>query len=78
MAKKAVSYRGTSEGSETSADEYIFDEANPTLPGLFLLGPYVFSLVLKNKRSKKDHTKIVWIDLDSPHRELLNGGLGMS
>ena len=35
----------------------------------------LFSLVLKNKRSKNDHTKIVWIDLDSPCRKLSNGGL---
>ena len=35
----------------------------------------MFSLVLKNKRSKHDHTKIYQTDLNSPCRELSNGGL---
>ena len=33
------------------------------------------SLVDRYKSSKNDHTKIVRIDLDSPCRELSNGGL---
>ena len=32
---------GTSEGLETSEQEYIFDEANPILFGLFLFGRYL-------------------------------------
>ena len=37
----------------------------------------LFSHVLKNKRSKMHPTKIVTADLDSPRRELSNGGLGI-
>ena len=37
----------------------------------------LFSLVSKNKSSKMNFTKIVKADLDSPCRELSNGGLGI-
>ena len=37
----------------------------------------LFSLVLKIKSSKNDHTKIVWTDLDVPRQKLSNGGIGI-
>ena len=37
----------------------------------------LFSLVSKNKRPKNDHRKINPEDLNSPRRELFNGGLGI-
>ena len=37
----------------------------------------MFSLVLKIKRSKNDHRKIDRADLNSPPKELSNGGLGI-
>ena len=36
----------------------------------------IFSLVLKNKKSKNDHRKIYPVDLDSSRRELFIRGLG--
>ena len=35
----------------------------------------IFLLVSKNRRLKNDHRKIYHVDLDSPRRELSNGGL---
>ena len=37
----------------------------------------IFSLVLKNERSKNDHRKIDPADLNYPRREFSNGGLGI-
>ena len=43
--------RGTSKGSETSADEYsIFNEANLNLPGIFLFGHYSESCFEKGRQ----------------------------
>ena len=66
--------RGTSEGSETSEQEYL------TRRILFFGFKFVgalFSHVLKNKRPKKYYTKLNQKYLDSSCRELSNGGLGI-
>ena len=46
------------------------------LTGLFFVGA-IFSLVLKNKRSKNYHRKIYREYLIAPRRELSNRGLGI-
>ena len=67
--------RGTSEGSETSADEYSTSRIQFCVV-CFCLG-IIWKVILKKKRSKIHFTKIDQADLDSPHRELSNGGLGI-
>ena len=58
----------------TGRHRQLFDEANLNLAGLFLFGHYLESYV---EKGKKDHTKIDRSDLNSPCRELSNGGLGI-
>ena len=49
--------RDTSERpAETSAQEYIFDETNSILPGLFVFEPYVVcGKLFEKKRQKESH-----------------------
>ena len=64
--------QGTSEGSETSADEYLTRRIR------FFFGYFCSNSVfpyLKNEISKMNFTKIVKADLNSPCRDLSNSGL---
>ena len=51
----------------------VFDETNPNLPGAFLFGHYFRSYY--EKEVKIARTKMHLTDLNSPRRELSNGGL---
>ena len=64
--------RGTSEGSETSTDEYLTTRIQ-IFRVYFYLG-IILEVILK-KKSKMTFTEIDPADLDSPRRELSNGGL---
>ena len=62
MGNPAVKIRGASEGSGTSAQEYVFDEANQ-----IQLGPVMFGHYLKSyfeKEVKMTFTKLDQADLD--------------
>ena len=63
--------RGSSEKSETSADEYLIQ--------IFQVR-FCFGIILKvilKKEVKMDHTKMDSADLSFPCQELSNGGLGI-
>ena len=66
--------RGISEGYETLAQEYLTRQIQFCVDEFCLV--VIWNVIFK-KGSKMNFTKILETDLDSPCRDLSNGGLGI-